>query len=363
MRRQHVKFLTNFNQTGVGRHCENAYFAMMRARPRGMTLEYVDSINGEAVRQAITSARADIDTTVFFARVPREVVESFPGRRILWWFFESDSLPPSWLDQLRPFDQIWAPSPWARDVLLAHGIEAAKLRLVESGFHDAIFHPAESGAPRTSAGFTFLSVGKYENRKSIDEVISAFLDVFPASAHPGVALWLKADYPLFPQRVQELAARLAHDRRIRVVSGHLSDEQMADLYRSADAFVFPSKAEGFGLPCLEALACGLPTIVTAVTAQRAFLDPIEGLYCPVQFNMAAIEDADYRLFYGGEYGSHPLGTWAIPDMESLRQCLKEVYKNHDRWRERGREAAKRLQERFSWDAIGQRAVQSLQGGA
>jgi alpha-1,3-rhamnosyl/mannosyltransferase len=40
--------------------------------------------------------------------------------------------------------------------------------------------------------------------------------------------------------------------------GRVSDEELADLYTAAGCFIFPSRYEGFGLPCLEAMACGCP---------------------------------------------------------------------------------------------------------
>jgi glycosyltransferase involved in cell wall biosynthesis len=356
--RRHVRLLAQFNQTGVGRHCENAYFSMMRQRPLGTTLEYVHSGAEGPVRRALAESRGGRDVTVFFARHPPQFVRAFSGRKAIWWFFESESLPPRWIQEIEPYDLVLAPSAWAGRVLRAHGVGAERLRVVESGIPAAIFRPdGRSAAPR--AQYVFLSVGKYEKRKSIDEIVAAFQAEFPPGMPAEVRLWLKADFPLFPERVVELARRLAPDPRIRVISGHFSDEQMAELYRSADAFVFPSKAEGFGLPCLEAMACGLPAIATAVSAQTAYLDGVAGLYRPVEYTVAPIDDEDYRRFYSGDYAGHPYGNWALPSIGSLRAAMRELYEQRDAWRERGQQAGAQLRERFSWDAIGRKALAAL----
>lgn len=354
----HVRLLGQFNETGVGRHSENAYHSMMRNRALGMTLEYVNAGVEASVRRAVAQEQVQRDTTLFFNRCPADFLRHFRGRKIVWWFFESDCLAPLWIEQLRPFDQVWAPSAWAARVLAAHGLPEARLRVVESGFNQAVFHPAPQPG-RVRQEYVFLQVGKYEKRKSIDETVSAFRAEFPAQRWPDVRLWLKADFPMFPERVQQLAQHVADDARIRVISGRFSDEDMADLYRSADAFVFPSKSEGFGLPCLEAIACGLPAIATAVSAQTAFLDPIEGLYHAVDYTVAPIDDEDYRRFYESDYAGSPLGNWALPSVDSLRAAMRALYERRAEWRERGRLAADRLRVDFSWDAIGCKAISAL----
>jgi glycosyltransferase involved in cell wall biosynthesis len=50
------------------------------------------------------------------------------------------------------------------------------------------------------------------------------------------------------------------------ITGYVSREQLRDLYRHAKVFVYPSRAEGFGIPPLEAMACGAPVIATRVGA-------------------------------------------------------------------------------------------------
>jgi hypothetical protein len=357
-----VNFFCNFNHTGVGRHCENAYLGMSNNRPPDVCLHYVNTMRESSVRRTLAGARADSDVTIFFWRYPVAFVRQFPGRKVIWWFFESDRLPRKWLEDIDPYDQIWAPSPWAMKVLDAHGFSNGRVAVLESGVNSRIFRPA----PVAHDGFVFLAVGKYENRKSIDEAVAAFIAEFPAAEYPKVQLWLKADYPLFPQRVAELRQRIAPDPRIRVISGIFSDEQMAVLYNSADAFVFPSKAEGFGLPCLEAIACAVPVIATNVSAQSVFLDRIQGLYWPVEHQIVPLEDADYQHFYGADYAGEDFGRWAIPSIVSLRQGMRELFEHSATWRERAVGASQIVREEFSWDRIGRKAVESIarlpQGG-
>lgn len=359
MKSAQLNFFCEFNHTGIGRHCENAFFSIERQRPPGLVLEYVHPARHDTVRRTIAQARPERDATMFFWRFPAHVVQMFPGRHILWWFFESNRLPRTWLEQLRSFDQIWAPSIWARDVLLAHDVGPERVKVIESGVNTRIFRPARIAHD----GFVFLSVGKYEKRKSIDEIIEAFVAEFPPAAYPAVRLRLKADFPIFPERAGQLAARLAHDRRIEVVSGSLSDEQMADLYAGADAFVFPSKAEGFGLPCLEALACAVPVIATNVSAQSVFLDRIPGLFLPVAFQLAPIVDTDYEQFYAADYAGEALGQWALPSVDSLRAAMREVYQNPERWRQNALDAAAILGAEFSWERIGAKAITTLTASA
>jgi glycosyltransferase involved in cell wall biosynthesis len=351
----HLNFVGHFNSTGVGRHSENAFFALSRNRPEGVAVEYCNCTREESIQRLLATARAATDVSVFFWRLPVEFVQRVPGRRVLWWFFESDRLPRKWLEDIQVYDRIWAPSPWARDVLLDHGLAAGRVQVVESGVNTRVFTPAAVA----HAGFVFLQVGKYERRKSQDETIAAFSAEFPPGAYPHVQLWLKADFPIFPERREDLVRKVAHDARIRVLSGELSDEEMARIYNQADAFVFPSKAEGFGLPCLEALACGLPVIATSVSAQSVFLEPVAGRFIPVETERGPIVDPDYERFYAAEYRGEAFGQWALPSIDSLRRGMREVYENLPAWKLKAAEAARVVADGFSWDVIAARALTAL----
>jgi len=68
-----------------------------------------------------------------------------------------------------------------------------------------------------------------------------------------------------PYDVHETVAELGLQRRV-TVTGFIPDALLPVAYNAADAFVYPSLYEGFGLPPLEALACGVPTLVSSATS-------------------------------------------------------------------------------------------------
>ncbi len=353
-----VNFVGNFNPTGVGRHSEMSFFATLRHRRNGVVPFYVDARRpGSMFRLARESRNQSGVSLLFWRWSPEELRSRIPGKRIAWLFFESDVVPPAWLRQIEALDELWMPSAWAKEVLEKHAIPARKIRVVTSGVDGETYRPA----PVAHERFVFLLVGKYERRKSVDEAILAFRLEFPRERDADVEFWIKAEHPVFPERVVALHNQIRDDGRIRLVTGLLDDDGLAGLYNRADAFVFPTKAEGFGLPTVEALACGLPVITTNVSAQAEFLQHVPGLFLEVTGKTVPIVDPDYAHFYGGEYGSTPFGTWLQPDIDSIRARMREVYENHGAWKERAGRASAIIRERFAWDAVGKRVNDVLLG--
>ncbi len=74
-----------------------------------------------------------------------------------------------------------------------------------------------------------------------------------------------------PRRAGEAVGEGARAREGVTVTGHVSDDELAALYTGAHALVFPSDDEGFGLPTVEALACGTPVVACDVPALREVL--------------------------------------------------------------------------------------------
>ncbi|MEO7272796.1 MAG: glycosyltransferase, partial [Vicinamibacterales bacterium] len=75
--------------------------------------------------------------------------------------------------------------------------------------------------------------------------------------------------------------------------GHVDDEALIDLYRACDAFAYVSLAEGFGLPVLEALACGVPVVTSDIPVLREVAGDA-ALYCDPH-DVSAIGAAVWRV--------------------------------------------------------------------
>ena len=125
-----------------------------------------------------------------------------------------------------------------------------RTRTVYNGIDTGLFHPAEK--PRNSPDFTWLAVGRLAAQKDYPTLLAAFAQV------PDGRLLIAGQGPLSAQ-LQARCGRLGLAERVRFLGVRLD---IAELYRSADAFVLSSASEGYGLVVAEAMASGLPVVVT-----------------------------------------------------------------------------------------------------
>ena len=160
-----------------------------------------------------------------------------------------------------------------RDELLAHDLIAPeRVRVIPLGVHPACTPEpdlaADTEARRLLNGcredaINFLHVGSTIKRKRIDVLLQVFAGVrkeFPDARLVRVG-------GAFTSAQMELAKQFNLENAI-VVLPHLTREVLAAIYRRADLVLQPSDAEGFGLPVIEAMACGTPVVASDLPVLR-----------------------------------------------------------------------------------------------
>ena len=133
---------------------------------------------------------------------------------------------------------------------------------------------------------------------------------------------------------------------------------LVDLYRQSDCFVFPSKAEGWGLPLIEAAATGLPLITTNYSAQTEFLQDIHSSCLFVDYDMVDIDCPEYTRFYP-QTNTGVWGQWAQPSVDSIAEQMRQAYSNHAVLKLEGIKNSGIIRSKFSWANSVTRSLDTL----
>mgnify|MGYP001576057997 FL=1 len=142
-----------------------------------------------------------------------------------------------------------------REIVRLFRIPERKITVVPNG---SVPLPAPQ-ALQTPEHF-FLFAGVLKERKNVLGIIRAFAEFAPA--HPGFFLLLAGKKQgAYYEQALRLVEDLGLKERARFL-GYVTDGELAYLYTKAEALVFPSFIEGFGMPVLEAFALGLPVITS-----------------------------------------------------------------------------------------------------
>ncbi len=156
------------------------------------------------------------------------------------------------------------------DVSRQLGVGQERVRLLYPGVNPR-FRPlpateceplrAQLGLPKSF----LLFVGTLEPRKNLVRLIAAFAQLTAGGAYPDLHLVIAGRRGWLYEEIFAAVERLGLAERVRFLDC-VDDAHLPGVYNLANAFVYPSLYEGFGLPVLEALACGTPVVTASVSS-------------------------------------------------------------------------------------------------
>lgn len=283
--------------------------------------------------------------------------DGYLGPKIAYNVWESTRQPEGFFDKLKEFDELWVPSEWQKQCSIEQGYDPDKIKVIPEGVDSSVFYPnPQVKHELTSDGrFKFFLAGRWDYRKSTKEIIETFLKTF--SPEEPIDLVVSIDNMWGEQMdgykttEERLEAYGLVDPRIKIV--HFPPRlDYIDILKSCNVFVSCARSEGWNLPLLEAMSCGVPSIYSNCSGQLEFAKN-KGIPVNIIGEKAANLN-DYGRYSMGELP----GNYYEPNFEELSEKMRFVYEFYPEVKKKSLEESKEIRDQFNWERIGEIGYES-----
>lgn len=253
-----------------------------------------------------------------------------------------------------------------KELLVNNGVEKP-IEVVNCGVDDSIYNTLPVDKAVETGKFTFITSGKREKRKNTDEIIRSFM----ISCITEEAALIAHTFNPFTNRTQEhpfknltcwtginpiqwgfkyegfhknLYHKFTKDKcDIYFTTPSIPSDRMPSLYHSANVGIQYSSAEGWDLPLIEAMACGVPCIATTCIGHREFVYGCPDIQDNLLIETTGEEIAQDDMWFKGD-----VGTWETVDATALRDTITDVLNNKEKYKEKNEELSTKITSRFPW---------------
>ena len=271
--------------------------------------------------------------------------------KIAYTVWESTEIPKGFFKQLMKFDYLWVATQWHKDVIIKQGYPEFRVFVVNEGVEASLYLKEPSNKAREK--FEFMFFGRWDYRKSLPEIVKAFIEAFPDNDE--VELILSADNPYSVDGFNSTEERLAHyglvDERIKV-KHFLSREEYEDYIKNGHVLVTCARSEGWNIPLIEAMVAGTPVIYSNWGGQLEFAN---GKGNPVRVADERPASIGAELGFAGD----TTGLYCEPDFEDLKRVMIDCFENWGNKKSIAREQAEEIYNQFNWEKVGRDGYETL----
>ena len=258
-------------------------------------------------------------------------------KKVLYSMFESTKIDPAWKPYLEMADKIFVPSKFCQDAFASRGVSSEVIAL---GYNPDNFYYQEK---KNDGVFTFTMYNAFDQRKGWDIVFGAFVEEF--GKQEDVKLILKS-----VQRKLPFPILRSQYPNVEVILEKVDQRELRELLWETDCFVFPSRGEGFGLPPLEALACGTASIIPNGSGMSEYFNDEYFIELEVEGLRPAIyENFDIKV----------VGEMIEPSKEDLKKKMRWAYENRNKVWQMGYEGSKWVKDNYTIQKTGIKLANEL----
>lgn len=289
------------------------------------------------VQEALKKGNRFDSINIFFAypdvypHVRCKINVGYTGADSTGWY-SSNGAPPPWSSCNEFMDFMLTPADYSRQIMKSCGVTKS-IDLFPHGIDTSLF-PYQSR--KESSPFTFVYCGEMSKRKGTQDLIIAFKELF--GTNEKYRLLLRSNMDMLYYNGSEIEALTRGVPNIEVHFKNYGQKELSEYYKRGHVYVYPSRADWFGMTPFESLATGMPTIATATNGYYEFL---KDYIIPLKF-----EDKEI-----GKEHPYLKGKWHVVDREHLKEQMFNAVFNYEDELKRAKNASDHIHKNFTWEKV------------
>ena len=323
------------DKTGYGRMSHQLVSALER---QGVICDPVSSGYSPPGREEVSiDEDAPVHANALWLGAPAHVRGWWEGQHPhIMTMWEGMLLPPAFRESMHEFETVIVPSEQNVELFSHHHPNVKKVGL---GVDPTVWH--YTPRPEVGSEFRFFASGD-GTRKGVDVVKKAFEQVFGG--------WIAThDKPIPTLTIKGRGLRTAHQGvRVSHIGATLPAEDEAALYATGHCYVGLSRGEGWGLMPFQAIAQGMPTILSNAHGHA-------------EFSHLASVRVGTHLVKADPFIFGDAGEWWEPNFDEVCEAMWDVYCNYEDYLETAKFCAAVLADDYSWDKQAIKLIHALGG--
>lgn len=242
-----------------------------------------------------------------------------------WSTFESDYIPQEWVDNLNKATEVFVPHKSIRAAFIRSGVHKP-VNVVPQGY--TRYKRTQPLHRQANEPLRIGILGVPTQRKNVDKLVQAVTRLNGA-----VHLDIQAPWLVTPEQA------MWSSPYVTLSVGRKTDDEIAEWYSRLDGYIYPSSGEGWSFTPREALAMGIPTILSDIPVH----DELMPYVCSIESEI--YEDAYYEFLKG------TCGMWKAYTVDMITNALIDFANNYTHYRIKALEAANWIADKWQWDDI------------